>query len=125
RRMAIAVAGVLLAAIVTTTAFAARATKDPKTLALQLSDLPAGTRAGPAYGIRGPLSSTYTASFEIRPGDLKREEDVEIQVWVAKDAAGAKGIYQQTLATYTGKGPQIGAFAKAFKGEAVLRLPAY
>jgi hypothetical protein len=153
RSMRIAVIGILLAVVAATTAFSAGATKDrkalvlqksdvpalavaatalaaasakdPKALALRLSDFPVGTRAGPAYRIKGPLQSTYTASFEIRPGDLRREEDVEIQVWVAKDSADSKSIYQQTLATYTGKGPQIGPFAKAFKGEVVLRLPSY
>ncbi len=115
----------LLAAVMATAALAAGAAKDPKTLVLRVSDFPSGTHAGTAYGVKGPLASSYTASFNIRPGDIRREEDVTIEAWVARDAAGAKGIYQQTLATYTGKGPQIGALAKGFKGEVVLRLPSY
>jgi hypothetical protein len=125
RRSLLAAPAALVAAAAATAALAAGTARDPKTLVLQLADLPGGTRAGHAYGIRGPLASSYTASFQVRPGDIRREEDVEIEAWVAKDAAGAKSIYQQTLATYTGKGPQIGAFAKAFKGEVVLRLPTY
>ena len=115
-----------LSVLAAATAAAALAAKDPKTLALQLSDFPAGTRAGNAYGIKGPLQSTYTASYEIHPGDLKREEDVTVQVWVAKDAAGAKSIYQDTVTTYTGKGgPKIGVPPSAYKGEAFMRLPSY
>jgi hypothetical protein len=104
---------------------AASTAKDPKVLVLRQSDFPAGTRVGNAYGVKGPLSSTYTVGLEIRPGDIEREEDVSVQLWVAKDVAGAKSIYQQTLATYTGKGPQIGSAAKAFKGEVTLKLPSY
>ena len=104
---------------------AAAAPPNLKRLVLQASDLPAGTRADPGYGINGPTASTYTSTFQIRPGDLRREEDVEIQVWFAKDVAGAKTIYEQTLSTYTGKGPKIGPFKDAFKGESILKLPAY
>jgi hypothetical protein len=104
---------------------AAAATRDAKTLVLRLSDFPTGTRAGPAYGLNGPSAKLYTATYEILPGDIKREEDVSIELWLAKDTASAKAVYQQTLATYTGKGPQIGAFKDAFKGESVLTLPRY
>ncbi len=124
-RPAILGAVTLVAASLAVTAIAGTALKDPKALVLRISDFPARTRAGSAYGVKGPLASIYTATFQINPGDLRREEDVEIEVWVAKDAAGAKRIYEQTLATYTGKGPQIGPFAKAFKGEVVLQLPRY
>jgi hypothetical protein len=97
--------------------------KDPKLVALQLSDFPAGTRAGTSYSIAGAVAKSYTATFQIKPGDLRRDEDVEVQLWIAKDPASAKQIYQQTLTTYTGKGPQIGPYKSAFKGESVLRLP--
>src|SRR4051812_16401964 len=120
-RSLLALAIVVLAAAVS----AAAAPRDPKGLVLQPSDFPAGTRPGSAYGINGPATRMYSATFSIRAGDLKREEDVQIELWVAKDAATAKDAYQQTLATYTGKGPKIGAFAKAFKGQAVLKLPRY
>ena len=100
----------------------AAAAKSPKTLVLRQSDFPAGTRAGNAFGVNGPLADTYTASFEIRPGDPKREEDVSVQVWVAKSVAGAKSIYRQTVATYTGKA-QTGT--AAFRGEVTLELPGY
>ncbi len=114
---------VVLAGLALGAAVATAAASNPKTLVLRLSDFPAGTRAGEAYGTQGPFASQYTASFQIRPGDLRREEDVDIQVWVAKNIAGAKSIYQQTLSTYTGKGPKIGQFGDAFKGESALRLP--
>lgn len=124
--------GRVLAFVVTVLASAAVAAvaaavppPNAKRLVLQAADFSAGTRADPGYGINGALASTYTATFQIHPGDMTREEDVEIQVWLAKDAAGAKNIYEQTLATYTGKGPQIGPFKDAFRGESVLQLPAY
>jgi hypothetical protein len=44
---------------------------------------------------------------------------------VAKDTTTAKQIYQQQLMTYTSKGPQIGDFKKAFRGESILKLPSY
>ncbi|HZT45497.1 MAG TPA: hypothetical protein VFA24_04890 [Gaiellaceae bacterium] len=119
RGTAAALAGAAVAAAV------ALATTDPKSLVLPKSDFPAGTRAGTAYGVKGPTSSTYTAAFNIRPGDARREEDVTIQVWVAKDVTTAKAIYTQTIASYTGKGPAIGLSKNAFKGEAVLKLPSY
>jgi hypothetical protein len=116
------VAFALLAAAGASAALAARG---PKTLVLQLADFPAETRAGTAYGINGPQASTYTASFEIHPGDLEREEDVTVEVWVAKDAAGAKAIYQSNVASYTGKGPKLGGQPGIFAGETFLRLPSY
>lgn len=107
------------------TGASAAALSDPKLVALQSSDFPAGTHAGASYGIPGSDVRSYTATFEINPGDMRQEEDVGIQLWIAKDVASAKQIYQQTLATYTGKGPQIGPFKNSFKGESVLRLPSY
>jgi hypothetical protein len=111
-----------IAALAVAAGAAGSSGKSPKALALQLSDFPSGTLAVPGSELHGALASTYTASFEIRPGDIKREEDVQIQIWVASTVAGAKQIYQETLDTYTGKGPQIGAFAKGFKGEVALPL---
>jgi hypothetical protein len=102
---------------------AAVAGTDPKGLVLQLSDFPAGTRAGNAYGLNGPTAKQYTTSFEIRPGDIKREEDVSVELWIAKDEVTAKQLYQMNLASYTGKGPVIGP--NPFKGEVTLSLPTY
>jgi hypothetical protein len=116
-----------VAALVITTAAGARtaAPSDPKQIVLQASDFPAGTRPGSSYGVPGADAKSYTAAFSIKPGDMRREEDVGIELWVAKDTATAKQIYQQQLATYTSKGPQIGDFKKAFKGESILKLPSY
>jgi hypothetical protein len=123
RVLALVVAALASAAVVAEAA--AAPSPSLKRLVLQAADFPAGTHADTGYGTNGPLASTYTATFQIRPGDVKREEDVEIQVWLAKDTAGAKNIYEQTLATYTGKGPKIGPFKDAFKSESILKLPAY
>lgn len=125
RRVAVLIAVVAGTAVVATAALGASAATNPKTLALRASDFPAGTKAWPPRELRGSISSTYTASFSIRPGDLEREQVVTIQVWVAKDVAGARDLYQGTLETYTGKGPKVGEFAKAFKGEAVLPLSGF
>jgi hypothetical protein len=125
RTTLVASVALMLVAIAIAIAIAAAAPPDLKRLVLQLSDFPGGTRTEAGAAINGSLASTYTATYQVRPGDLKREEDVEIQVWVAKDAASAKNIYDQTLATYTGKGPKIAPFAAAFKGESVLQLPTY
>ena len=121
RLPAVLVAGVAAATAVA----AAAATKDAKALALRLSDFPAGTRMGQGYELKGPFATSYTGAWEIRPGDPKREEDVSLQIWVAKTVASAKRIYQQTVASYTGKGPKIGVTGNPFKGEIFLHLPSY
>src|SRR5262249_52332228 len=116
-----------VAALVVTAAAGARTStpSDPKQIVLQASDFPAGTRAGTAYGVPGNDAKNYTAAFEIKPGDMRLEEDVSVELWIAKDTATAKQLYQQELMTYTSKGPQIGDFKKAFKGESILKPPSY
>jgi hypothetical protein len=106
-------------------AAAAAAPPNLKGLVLRLSDFPAGTRTDPASQVNGPIASSITLNYQIHPGDLNHEEDVSIQIWWATSVAGAESIYQQTLATYTGKGPQLAPFAASFKGESVLSLPRY
>jgi hypothetical protein len=113
------------ALVAATAAGASTRASDPRLMILRASDFPAGTRPGSAYGVPGADAKSYTAAFSIKPGDMRREEDVGIELWVAKDTATAKQLYQQQLATYTSKGPQIGDFKKAFKGESILKLPSY
>jgi hypothetical protein len=109
----VSVAAALLA-VAAPVALAAATAKNPKALVLRQSDFPRGTRVGTSFGVKGPLSNQYAVGFEIRPGDMTREEDVSVQLWVAKDVAAAKGVYQQTVASYTG-----------LKGEVTLKLPSY
>jgi hypothetical protein len=109
----VSVAAALLA-VAAPVALAAATAKNPKALVLRQSDFPRGTRVGNSFGVKGPLSNQYAVGFEIRPGDMTREEDVSVQLWVAKDVAAAKGVYQQTVASYTG-----------LKGEVTLKLPSY
>jgi hypothetical protein len=109
----VSVAAVLLA-VAAPVALAGASAKDPKALVLRQSDFPRGTRVGNAFGVNGPLVSQYAVGFEIRPGDIQREEDVSVQLWVAKDVAGAKNLYRQTIGANTG-----------LEGEATLKLPGY
>jgi hypothetical protein len=110
RRLPSATAAILAAALATT-ALAASAPKDPKTLVLQQSDVPAGARPGLSGPIPAGKKKAYTVTFNFRIGSREEELTSYAEVW--KDAAGAKAGYTTAVAGYSG-----------FGNEKVLQLPA-
>ena len=116
-RMILATA--VAAVITVTSAAAAGALNDPKTLVLQKSDFPAGAKAGQAFvvnGIVGAKGKAYTSNFFFWVGSPNQggDEEVTSKVDVWSSAGDAAKDYKITLATYTG-----------FGGVTVFRLPAY
>jgi hypothetical protein len=108
------VAAIAGAALLTATAVAATALKDPKALVLQKADLPATAVRGPSYAASPSTfgNREYWVAFNLRAGS--REEVLTSDVAVSRQAKDAARGYKLMLVTYTG-----------LPGGTPLTLPAY
>lgn len=94
-------------------AFAAAGAKSPKLLVLQKADVPSGATRQPLGAVvAGATAKVFTVTFNFRNG--AREEEVTNLVASASSAANAETEYRLHVGGETG-----------FKGDTVLRLPAY
>jgi hypothetical protein len=112
RKTLSAVASVLTLAAAAT-ALAADSAKNPRTLVLQPSDVPAGATRQPLGKVTSAgIVKVFTVTFNFRKGS--REEEVTSDVAVAGTPADAATEYRLWVAAYTG-----------FEGDRVIHLPSY
>jgi hypothetical protein len=88
RRMILGAAATVVAAAVATTALAAGALKDPKTLVLQKSDFPAGARIKSKGGTSaGGYGAGYSVTFSYRTRSKPNELSSSVSVWKSRSVA--------------------------------------
>lgn len=95
RRTILAAVAALVAAALTTTALAAGTAKNPKTMVLQKSDLPAGARVINKYteGGASGAGAGYYITYRYKSGSKTRE--LASYAFVFKNASLARALYRE------------------------------
>jgi hypothetical protein len=93
-RLLVLTAAALAAAAVCTTALAGAAAKDPKTMVLQKSDLPAGARLTAKHGDSSAGVSVYYVTYRYKTGSKARE--LSSFVTVTKSRSLAVAVFRES-----------------------------
>lgn len=112
---------VAAAALVCGAALAGTSPAIPKSLALRLSDFPAGSKVAGTSHSTGPGGSVFSATFNFKVGD--REEEVTDAVWYIPKGAKppVPGLVVGPTATYRNEVSQV----SGFRGEQPVAVGSY